>query len=347
MAQARWVAAAFAVGSLMLAATGAARAQAPAAPLELRGAGSSFAAPLYKRWGEAYGKENPGIAVAYESVGSGEGIRRFVAGALDFGASDRPLTDAEIAKVERGAVLVPVTAGMVAIAYSLPGVTGELKLPRDVYVDIFAGKITSWSDPRIQQANPGLALPKRSIGLVVRMDGSGTTHAFTSHLAAVSPAWKDTGPGVGTLVGWPSRAQLGRGNEGVAHAIKISDGAIGYVEYGFAKRLGLSLASLGNKAGRFVKPSEPSAQRALAEALKDPRLAVTDPADAEAYPIVTFTWLMLYQTHADATKAAALKAFLSWGLNPAAQKIGEGLGYVPLPESVAAHGRSLVAGLYN
>jgi phosphate transport system substrate-binding protein len=306
--------------------------------VSLRGAGSTFSAPLYKVWSESFHKAHPDVSVIYDSVGSGEGINRFIAGSVDFGASDRPPTEAEIAKSARGAVLVPVTAGMVVIAYSLKNVTGELKLPRDVYVDIFAGKIKNWSDPRLQQANPHLPLPRKQIALIGRFDSSGTTYAFTSHLAAISPAWRESGPGVGTQVGWPSNAMHARGNEGVARLIQISDGAIGYVEYGFAKRLGLPMATLANKSGVFVAPSEQSAERALNEAAEDPRLAITDPTGADAYPIVTFSWLLLYDTYKDQSIAAALRTFVTWGLAEG-QRLGEPLGYVPLPPSVASRGR--------
>ncbi len=322
---------------------GPAAAQSPGGPPAIQGAGSSFAAPLYKRWIDAWGKNEGAVRITYDSVGSGEGVRRFLAGAVDFGATDRPLTEAEIQKVGRGVLVVPSTAGMVAVAYSLKGLTGDLKLPRDVYADIFAGKITSWADPRIQAANPGATLPRRNIALVGRQDASGTTFAFTSHLAAISPDWK-AGPGVGSLVRWPATALLARGNEGVAHMVKISDGAIGYVEYGFAKRLGLQLATLQNKSGAYVAPAEASAQAALVEAGADPGLAITDPAAGGAYPIVTYSWLLLYKSYPEAARGAAVKAFVDWGLG-AGRGAGTELGYVALPEGIAEKGRATLASI--
>lgn len=322
---------------------GAANAQSSAGAPAIRGAGSSFAAPLYKRWIENWSRNEGAMPVVYDSVGSGEGVSRFLAEKVDFGATDRPLTEAEVQKLGRGVLVVPSTAGMVVIAYSLKGVAGDLKLPRDVYAEIFAGKITSWADPRIQAANPDLALPKRSIALIGRQDASGTTFAFTSHLAAISPDWR-SGPGAASLVRWPSNALLARGNEGVSHLIKISEGAIGYVEYGFAKRLGLQLAALQNKAGAFVKPTETSAQGALAEAGADPRLAITDPVSGGAYPIVTYSWLLLYKSYPDAARGTAVKTFVDWGLG-AGRNAGTELGYVALPESVASRGRATIASI--
>src|SRR5262249_37820743 len=168
----------------------------------------------------------------------------FLANAVDFGASDAALSDEQLASVRPGARLVPVTAGIVVLAYNLPGLGGDLRLGRDVYLDIFAGRVRTWDDPRIPADTPGLALPNRSIATVVRQDGSGTTYALTAHLSAVSPEWRDRGAGTGTLVTWPGNAMRARGNEGVAGRIKVSDGSVGYVEYHFAKRLGLPMARL-------------------------------------------------------------------------------------------------------
>ena len=176
---------------------------AAAGALELHGAGSTFSAPLYERWIRGFEHVNPSVAVQYDAVGSGEGVGRFVANTVDFGASDVPLSARDAANVERGVVQAPGTAGMIALAYNLPGLPGELKLPQDVYVDIFLGRIRTWDDPRIKAVNAGLALPHKSIAVVVRQDSSGTTFAFTSHLAAVTKRWTDEGPGVGKIVAWP------------------------------------------------------------------------------------------------------------------------------------------------
>ncbi len=202
--------------------------------IQISGAGATFPVPLYKKWIEEYRKAREDVAVSYEAVGSGEGTRKFMNQEVDFGASDAALNDEQIANMERGANLIPATAGIIVLAYNLKGLNGSLKLPRDVYVDIFSGAITSWNDPRIKGANPELNLPSKGIVLVTRLDSSGTTFAFTNHLSAVNKEWRDRGPGVGKVVQWPANTMTARGNEGVAGRIKISEGAIGYVEYGFA-----------------------------------------------------------------------------------------------------------------
>src|SRR5215831_6467116 len=282
--------------------------RAGAAPSEtsLHGAGSTFSAALYKQWIETYHQAHPEISINYDAVGSGEGVRRFVAGSVDFCASDVALSDRETAEVSRGTVMVASTAGMVVLAYNVPGVRGELKLPRDVYPGILSGQIRRWDDPRIQTANPGLNLPHLSIAIVARQDSSGTTFALTNHLAAISLAWREQGLGVGKLVEWPAGAMLASGNEGVASRIKISEGSIGYVEYGFAKRLGLPMAVLQNKAGSFVVPNDATGQQSLAEATaKTPaglNQSIVDPLDANAYPIVAFSWLLLYRIYDDPQK---------------------------------------------
>jgi phosphate transport system substrate-binding protein len=330
------IASAALLGALLLGAD--ARAQAPVGGVSLKGAGATFPAPLYYKWMEAYRQERPQVRLSYDSVGSGDGIVRFVAGAVDFGASDAALSEKDAEKVARGALLIPATAGMIALAYNLPGLQGTLKLPRDVYVDIMLGKITNWGDPRVRQANPGLSLQSRTIAVVARLDKSGTTYAFTNHLSAASEKWK-AGPGVGTWIEWPRNAMLARGNEGVASRIKISEGAIGYVEYGFARRLGLAMAELQNKSGQFVAPNEATAKSALAEsvAARGLKLFVTDPVDAGSYPIVTFSWLLLYRQYPEEQKRA-LREFVEWGLTKG-QALGPALGFIPLPESVVEHSK--------
>jgi phosphate transport system substrate-binding protein len=321
-----------------------ARPAAPAGKILVRGAGATFPAPLYEKWISAFQQKNPELAISYDGVGSGEGQKRFLANAVDFGASDAALSDEQIASVQRGARLVPVTAGIIVLAYNLPGLGGDLQLSREVLADIFADRIRTWNDPRIRADNPGVALPNRSIVMVVRQDGSGTTYGFTAHLSAMSPAWRDRGPGVGTLVSWPGNTMRAKGNEGVAGRIKVSEGSIGYVEYHFAKRLGLPMARLQNRAGRFVAPSEESGQTALAENVKQMpanlRLFLPDPDGPAAYPIVTFSWLLLYDRYDDPGKSAALKKFISWGLTEG-QAYSRELGYIPLPSEVAS--RSLAA----
>lgn len=326
----------------------AAAADAPARELWLRGAGATFPAPLYKAWIKAYEAEHGGVSLTYDVIGSGAGLSQFVTGSVDFAGSDAPISDDQIAKVERGVVSVPATAGMVVLAYSLPEVTAPLRLSREAYAGIFAGAITEWDDPRIQETNPGVELPNTTIAVVTRRDASGTTFAFTSHLAAVSPLWREKGPGAGTLVSWPAGAMKVPGNEGVAQRIKISEGAIGYVEYGFARRLGLPVAALENKAGSFVLPTEEAGTQALAEtadALDEKlRVAVPDAAGKDAYPIVTYSWLLLYESYPDGQKAGAVRDFVAWGLAEGQALKDEAIsGYVPLPANVVARGQQALA----
>ncbi|MCF7983958.1 MAG: phosphate ABC transporter substrate-binding protein PstS [Thiohalocapsa sp.] len=306
------------------------------ADLTITAAGSSFAAPIFNKWRETYRPSNAAVGLSYDSVGSGEGIKRFLAGTVDIGATDAPVATDDI-QVEGGPVVqIPVTAGMIAIAYNLPDISGPLNLPRDVYADIFLGNISRWDDPRIEAANPGIGLPTKLIQVVARSDSSGTTFAFTNHLAAISPTWAD-GPGVGKLIDWPGGAMVARGNEGVAQRIKLTLGSIGYVEAGFASRLGLPLAWLENRAGGFVAPTAETGQRALAggsDAIPDDlSVVITDPEGARSYPIVTYTWALLRSEYRDSETAVAIDALLRWMLTDG-QADADPLGYVPLPDNV-------------
>lgn len=301
-----------------------------------RGGGSTFAAPLYEAWIETYKGIAPEVGLSYDVIGSGEGISRFLDGSLDFGATDAPLTEDQEATVPGGVRHIPVTAGMVAVPYNLPGEReGALRLPRDVLGDIFAGIITEWDDPRLVKANPDLDLPHHTIRVVARLDGSGTTYAFTNHLNATSAGWQDSGVGVATRVAWPAGTMRARGNEGVAVNILRADGTIGYVEYGFASRLGLPLAAIENAAGNLVEPSLQSGSAAIAEAPlpADLKFDIPDPAAAEAYPIVTFTWELVRNRADDAATAKAIRAFTGWAVSEG-QELAAALGYVPLPANV-------------
>jgi len=317
--------------------------------LELRGGGATFPAPLYQRWINAFTVHHPNFPISYAAVGSGEGIRGFLAEELDFAGSDAALSDEQMAQVKRGAQLVPATAGVIVIAYHVNGLSGPLKFPRDVYKDIFAGKITRWNDTRIQAANPDLKLPKEDITIVARQDSSGTTYAFTNHLSAISPDWRDRGPGVGKVVDWPGNAMAARGNEGVAARIKVSEGSIGYMEYGFAKRLGLPMAWLENKADRFVEPNDQSGAEALArnaqQMPENLRLLIPDPDGEDAYPIVTLSWLLLYRNYPDQAKASALKQFVNFGLTEG-QRYSRELGYIPLPVEVVSRSQKVLENIH-
>ncbi len=310
---------------------------------ELSGAGATFPAPLYKKWIAEYQKTEPTTRIQYAPIGSGDGVKRFLADALDFGASDSAMSDEQIAAAKNGAVLIPVTAGEIVLAYNLPGLNGDLKLSRELYIAILSGKVSKWNDPRIQAVNPGLYLPDRNIMLVVRQDSSGTTFALTNHLATVSQEWRDRGPGVGKVVAWPDDAMRVRGNEGVATRIKHSLGSIGYIEYGFAKNLGMQVAHLENKTGYFVAPGAAGGQAALANNLgllpANLRAFIPDPDGADSYPIVTFSWLLLKERYADPAKAAVVKRFVAWGLGEG-QHYSSDLGYIPLPADVAGRGKA-------
>jgi phosphate transport system substrate-binding protein len=321
----------------------------PADPgrLAIKGAGATFPQPLYERWIEAFRQERPDLGFSYEGVGSGEGVKRFLAGSVDFGASDAAMSDADLAKVDpaRGAVMIPMTAGMVVLAYNIPGIDVGLRLERDVYLDILAGKIRKWNAPRIQESNPGLLLPNLDIVTVARRDSSGTTYAMTSHLAAASPWWTEEGPGIGKLIDWPGNAMTAIGNDGVAQRVKMTDGAIGYMEYGFASRLGLPVASLENRSGQFVEPSPESGQAALDRPDAGPsdlRVFNPDPEGAGAYPIASYSWILLYARYPDPAVAQALKDALGWGLTQGQPTAAE-LGYIPLPDSMIARAQTLLA----
>jgi phosphate transport system substrate-binding protein len=308
--------------------------------LVIIGAGATFPQPLYERWMTEYRKERPGLVVNYEGVGSGEGIKRFLAATVDFGASDSAMSDVEPAKVDpkRGAVMIPMTAGMVALAYNIPGVGEGLSLKRDVYQDIVAGRIRRWDDPRIVEANPGLELPALDSVTVVRRESSGTTFVMTNHLGAASPWWRDQGLGVGKLVDWPGSAMTATGNEGVAQRVKITDGSIGYMEYEFAERLGLPVAVLQNKAGEQVAPSPQSGQAALdsvSDVPPDLRVFVPDPDGPGSHPIVSYSWVLLNERYEDPAKGQALKDALDWGLTEG-QPIAAEMGYIPLPTTMVA-----------
>jgi phosphate transport system substrate-binding protein len=317
----------------------------------LRGAGATFPAPLYEAWFHSYQKEHPKIAVAYDVVGSGAGIKRFIGTTtdpakddfVDFGASDAAMTDAEIAEVDRGVQLVPMTAGAVVLAYNMPGLQDDLKLTRETYCSIFLGEITRWNDPKIVATNPALKKAALTIALVARRDASGTTYALTNHLSAISPQWRARFGAV-QLVDWPGAAMRVEGNAGVAGRIKQSLGSIGYLELGFAKRLGLRTAWLENKAGRFVPATTRSGRAALGSArLPDNlRLFFPDPDGTDSYPIVTLTWILLYKDYGDARKAAAVRELFKWCLTEG-QESAEELGYLRLSSNIVAPATAAVS----
>ncbi|MBI1370359.1 MAG: phosphate ABC transporter substrate-binding protein PstS [Planctomycetes bacterium] len=300
--------------------------------IKLVGAGASFPAPLYSQWFKDYHAAHPNVIIEYQSIGSGGGITQFTAGTTNFGASDAAMSDEEIAKVDGGVTLLPMTAGSIVLAYNLDGVA-DLKLSRDTYVGIFMGTVTKWNDPKIASTNSGVTLPDMPINVVHRSDGSGTTFVFTTHLNAVSKDWA-AGPAVGKTVKWPVGVG-GKGNEGVSALLKQTPGSIGYIEYGYLQTAGLPAAELENKAGKYVKASLETASASLG-AVQMPenlRAWLPDPEGDNSYPIVTYTWILAHPKYTDAKIGNALKDVIKYGLHDG-QKISAELGYVPLPANV-------------
>lgn len=300
--------------------------------VKLTGAGASFPAPIYTRWFRDYGKDHPNVKIDYQSVGSGSGVKSVLDGTVDFGASDGAMTPEEIGKVKRGVVCLPMTAGSIVLCYNLPEVK-DLKLSREAYANIFLGKITKWNDSAIGKTNPGVPLPDKTINVIVRADSSGTSQVFTKHLSAVNKDFAAS-PGESKMPNWPVGTKS-KGNEGVTASLKTTPGSIGYVEYSYAMGAKIPMATLENKEGAYVAPTPAAAQAALASAqMPDDLIAwLPDPAGKEAYPIVTYTWLLCYRTYDDKTKLDALKDVINYCLTDG-QKITEQLGYIPLPAAV-------------
>ena len=302
--------------------------------VQLSGAGATFPAPLYTQWFKDYDSAHSNVTIDYQGIGSGAGIKQFTAGTTDFGASDAAMTDAQIAAVPGGVLLLPMTAGEVVLTYNIDGVT-ELKLSRAAYAGIFLGTIKKWNDPILTALNPDAKLPDQDISVVHRSDGSGTTYCFTNNLTAISPEWAK-GPNKGTTVNWPVGIG-GPHNDGVTALIKQTPGSIGYVEFGYALAHNMPMASLENKAGKYVKPTPETGATALSgiEFPADLRAFEPDPSGDDSYPIVTFTWLLVHPTYADANKGKVLKDVIEYGLTDG-QKISTKLGYIPLPDAVLA-----------
>ncbi|MDR3555721.1 MAG: phosphate ABC transporter substrate-binding protein PstS [Syntrophobacteraceae bacterium] len=306
--------------------------------VRLTGAGASFPAPLYDKWFKDFHGLHQGILVDYQSVGSGSGVRNFINKTVDFGASDAAMSPEQIAQVKDGAVLLPMTAGSIVLAYNLPGVT-DLKLSRRAYAGIFLGKVTKWNDPSIAKTNPGVKLPDSPVNVIVRADSSGTTNVFTRHLAAISPQFAKS-PGINNMPDWPVGTRS-KGNEGVTAGILTTPGSIGYIEYGYAIGQQVPMATLENKAGKFVKPTMESAVASLA-AVKLPENLIAwlpDPDGDSSYPIVTFTWMLFYKHYSDAGKLKAVQDVVAYCLTEG-QKSSQQLGYIPLPASVVARDKA-------
>ena len=312
--------------------TGGAGGSAGGDAVTLQGAGASFPAPLYNKWFKSYSTAHQNVLVDYQSVGSGSGVKSVIDHTVDFGASDAAMKPEDMAKVPGGVQLFPMTAGSIVLAYNLQGIDG-IKLSRKAYSGVFLGTIKKWNDPAIAGSNPGAKLPDAPINVVVRADSSGTSFVFSQHLSAIS---EDFGKSVGanTMPNWPAGTKS-KGNEGVTASLMTTPGSIGYIEYGYARSQKVPFAVLENKSGKFVAADTASGQAALASAtLPDNMIAwASDPEVADAYPIVTYTWLITYKKYPDKNKQQAIQDLIKYGLTDG-QKDAEGLGYIPLPKAV-------------
>ncbi|SRR5579871_865814 len=304
----------------------------------LNGAGATFPYPMYSKWFNEYHKLHSDIQINYQSIGSGGGIRQLIAGTVDFGASDGPMTDDQLKEAKVKILHMPTVLGAVVPAYNIPGVTGEVKFTPEALAGIFLGKITKWNDKAITAANPGTNFPDKDIVVVHRADGSGTTYIFTDYLAKISGDWKSTigGEGRGTSIKWPL-GMAGKGNEGVAGLIRGLPGSVGYVELIYAVQNNIPYGSVRNSSGAFIKASLESVTAAAASAPKMPadfRVSITNAPGKDAYPISSFTWLLIPQQSKDAAKGKILADFLNWMVTDG-QKMTAALSYAPLPDSVA------------
>ena len=304
-----------------------------ASPLLINGAGATFPYPIYSKWFDVYSTQNPDLHFNYQSIGSGGGIKQISARTVDFGATDGPMNDQQLADAPGRLFHIPTVMGSVAVAYNLPGAGNGLKLTPDVLADIFLGNITKWSDAKITSANPNMQIPDMPIVVAHRSDGSGTTFIFVDYLSSISSAWK-LGTGKGTSVNWPVGLG-GKGNEGVAGIIKQTPGALGYTELAYAVKNKLSYALVQNKSGNFIEPTIQSTSKA-AEGVSIPsdfRVSVVNSPNPDAYPIAGFTWLLIYKNQDNPVKGKALVDFITWAIHDG-QKYTADLLYAPLPAEV-------------
>jgi phosphate transport system substrate-binding protein len=302
----------------------------------LNGAGATFPYPMYSKWFSEYNKLHSDIQFNYQSIGSGGGIRQVLAGTVDFGATDGPMTDEQLSQAKTKILHIPTVLGADVPAYNIPGVTEELKFTPELLANIFLGKITSWNDAAIAKANPGVNLPNQPVIVIHRSDGSGTTYIWTDYLSKVSNDWKNQ-VGKGTSVKWPVGLG-GKGNEGVAGMVRQMQGSIGYVELIYAVQNHIAYGSVKNAAGQFVKASLDSVTAAAASVKNMPadfRVSITNAPGKDAYPISSFTWLLIPSTSKDAAKGKIIGDFLNWMVADG-QKMTADLSYAPLPESVVA-----------
>ena len=304
----------------------------------LTGAGATFPNPIYTKWFDEYAKKT-GVRINYQSIGSGGGIRQFTEGTVDFGATDSPMADSAIAKVNNNVIHLPTVLGAVVVTYNLPSLgTTALKFDGATLADIFLGKVKRWNDRRIAALNPGVTLPDVELIVVHRSDGSGTSFIWTDYLSKVSPEWK-TKIGAAPSVNWPTGLG-GKGNEGVTQQVKQVEGTIGYVELIYALSNNLPVAHIRNSAGNFIEPNLESTSAAAAglnlSADTDFRVSITNSSGANAYPVASFTWLLIRPENPDGSKAVVIKEFLTWMISDEAQNMARDLKYGPLPQDIRA-----------
>ena len=303
--------------------------------VSLTGAGATFPYPLYSKWISEYNKLNPNVKINYQSIGSGGGIRQITANTVDFGATDAPMNADEEKQAPAKLFHIPATIGAVVVAYNLPEVNSPLKLTPEVLVGIYAGKIRMWNDPKIKADNANAKLPAKDISVIYRTDGSGTTAVFTGYLGKVSSDWKEK-VGVGKVVNWPTGLGA-KGNEGVTGQVKTTPYTIGYIERAYASQNKLPMAELKNKAGKFVAPSI-EAMSAAADSVEVPDelfVSLSNSDGDAAYPITSYSYLLVYENAKDAVKGEALAKYIWWGLHDG-QKFSKDLDYAPIPAKVLA-----------
>ena len=307
-------------------------ASAVSAQMTINGAGATFPYPIYSKWFDEYAKVDPSVRFNYQSIGSGGGQKQILAQTVDFGASDGPMSDDNLAKAPGKLLHIPTVAGADVVAYNLPG-NPVLKLDPDAIAGVFLGQIKKWNDPKIAALNPGIKLPDQDIVVVHRSDGSGTTYIWTDYLSKISSEWKQK-VGTNTSVNWPTGLG-GKGNEGVAGQIKQTPGALGYVELIYAVQNKMPYADVKNASGEFVKASLESITAAMATAQlpDDFRFSMTNAPGKDAYPIAGATWLLVYEQQKDPIKGNKLVEFLKWAMKDG-EKMARDLQYAPLPENV-------------
>lgn len=310
---------------------------APGGVVRLQGAGATFPAPLYIKWVSEYGKSHPNMQIDYQATGSGAGVNQIIAGTVDFGASDDPMSDEDLKKAQGAEIVhIPTVLGAVVVTYNIAG-GPQLNFSPDVVADIYLGKIRRWDDARIRADNPGAQLPAADIIVAARADGSGTSAVFTDFLSKVSPEWQQK-VGRGKNPNWPT-GQRAKGNEGVVATVKQNQNSIGYVELVYAEQQKLPVAAIKNPSGAFVKPSLESvaaaAAASLAQTPEDLRVSITNAAGADAYPISSYTYVLLHKEQRDAAKGKAVVDFLWWALHDGTQ-YARAMSYAPLPPEVRA-----------